>query len=154
MSLLLVSRHVYQQLISLLLQPTGSCPHMYNCQDARWQLLAMCRQSPDGYSEATSDSLADTEAFIKWVQQLHDNKIHAVVTPRFVPTCTPELLQGLGQLAAHFDTPIQSHISESFDEVLYMSQHYLGPESSCLPWPFPCAYLLYCELLMVVEAHG
>jgi guanine deaminase len=91
---------------------------MYNCQDARWRVLTTCRQSPDGYSETTSDSLADTEAFIKWVQQLHDDKIHAVVTPRFVPTCTPELLQGLGKLAAHFDTPIQSHISESFDEVL------------------------------------
>jgi len=88
---------------------------MYNCQDARWRVLTTCT---DGYSETTSDSLADTEAFIKWVQQLHDDKIHAVVTPRFVPTCTPELRQGLGKLAAHFDTPIQSHISESFDEVL------------------------------------
>ncbi|DBA75076.1 TPA: hypothetical protein ACH3X1_010409 [Trebouxia sp. C0004] len=90
--------------------------------------VCMDRQSPDGYSETTSDSLADTEAFIKWVQQLQDDKIHAVVTPRFVPTCTPELLQGLGQLAAQFDTPIQSHISESFDEVEYSSA--LHPENA------------------------
>ena len=75
------------------------------------------RQSPEGYSESTADSLRDTEAFIKWVQQLADDKIEAVVTPRFVPTCTPELLRGLGKLAADLDTPVQSHISESFDEV-------------------------------------
>ena len=62
--------------------------------------------------------MAGTEAFIQWVQQLQDEKIHAVITPRFVPTCTPELLQGLGKLAAEHDTPIQSHISESFDEVV------------------------------------
>lgn len=76
-----------------------------------------CRQSPDSYSESTADSLADTEAFIQWVHQLKDDNIHAVVTPRFVPTCTPELLQGLGKLAAELDVPVQSHISESFDEV-------------------------------------
>lgn len=75
------------------------------------------RQSPEGYTESTADSLADTEAFIKWVRRLGDDKIEAVVTPRFVPTCTPELLQGLGKLAADLNTPVQSHISESFDEV-------------------------------------
>ena len=80
-------------------------------------LVLRYRQSPDGYTESTADSLADTKAFIKWVQQLGDDKIEAVVTPRFVPTCTPELLQGLGKLAADLNTPIQSHISESFDEV-------------------------------------
>ncbi len=123
----LLSTNCYQLLISECLQPTCDCPHMCNCQDARWQMLATCRQSPDGYSETTSDSLADTEAFIKWVQQLQDDKIHAVVTPRFVPTCTPELLRGLGQLAAHFNTPIQSHISESFDEVHFTVSAIPGP---------------------------
>ena len=33
----------------------------------------------------------------------------AVVTPRFLPTCTPELLRGLGALAAKHDVSIQSH---------------------------------------------
>ena len=31
------------------------------------------------------------------------------MTPRFLPTCTPELLRGLGALAAKHDVSIQSH---------------------------------------------
>ena len=77
----------------------------------------MCRQSPDGYSESTATSLADTQAFLEWTKQLNDDKVQAVVTPRFVPTCTPDLLGGLGRLAAQYDATVQSHISESFDEV-------------------------------------
>ena len=25
-----------------VLQPTCNCPHVYNCQDARWQMLTTC----------------------------------------------------------------------------------------------------------------
>ena len=79
--------------------------------------VLLCRNSPEGYTESTADSLADSEAFIQWVQQMEDDRIQAVVTPRFVPTCSPKLLQGLGALAAKYNVPVQSHISESFDQV-------------------------------------
>lgn len=36
--------------------------------------------------------------------------------PRFLPTCSPELLRGLGDLAAQYDTVITSHIREGYDE--------------------------------------
>ena len=42
-----------------------------------------------------------------------------MITPRFVPSCTPELLHGLGKLAAAYGVPVQSHISESLDEVAF-----------------------------------
>lgn len=79
--------------------------------------VLLCRNSPEDYTESTADSLADTEAFIQWVQHMNDDRIQAVVTPRFVPTCSPLLLQGLGALAAKYNVPVQSHISESFDQV-------------------------------------
>ena len=40
-----------------------------------------------------------------------------IITPRFIPTCTPELLSALGRLALEYECHIQSHISESIDEI-------------------------------------
>ena len=45
--------------------------------------------------------------------------IEPVITPRFVPSCTLELLRGLGKLAQEQKVVIQSHISESLDEVAF-----------------------------------
>ena len=45
--------------------------------------------------------------------------IEPVITPRFVPSCTLELLKGLGDLASEKKVVIQSHISESLDEVAF-----------------------------------
>ena len=52
--------------------------------------------------------------------------VHAVVTPRFVPTCTPELLQGLARIAAAHGCHVQSHISESLDNQAFVG--HLHPE--------------------------
>ena len=46
-------------------------------------------------------------------------RIQAVITPRFSPSCSPELMKGLADLAQEFDLPIQSHICEQQDEVEY-----------------------------------
>lgn len=74
-------------------------------------------QNPDYYRDATTkDALADTEQFIIDVKELaKDVKqgVYPVVTPRFIPSCTDESLKGLGELAAKYDTHIQSHCSES-----------------------------------------
>lgn len=39
--------------------------------------------------------------------------VQPIVTPRFVPACTDELLDGLGELAARTGTLVQTHCSES-----------------------------------------
>ncbi|MBY0160819.1 guanine deaminase [Cytobacillus firmus] len=74
-------------------------------------------QNPDYYRDAdTSAALADTEEFIIAVQELAKTTkqgVYPVVTPRFIPSCTDEGLKGLGELAAKYDTYVQSHCSES-----------------------------------------
>ena len=52
--------------------------------------------------------------------------MHPVVTPRFVPSCTPALLQGLGRIAQRSACHVQSHISESLDNDAFVAQ--LHPE--------------------------
>lgn len=74
-------------------------------------------QTPSFYKdENTATALAETEEFIVAVKELAKTAkqgVYPVVTPRFIPSCTDEALQGLGELAAKYDTHIQSHCSES-----------------------------------------
>ena len=49
-----------------------------------------------------------------------------VITPRFVPSCTPEMLQALGDLSRAQKLPVQSHLSESRGEVAWVQD--LHPE--------------------------
>lgn len=74
-------------------------------------------QTPAYYRDSsTAIALRDTEEFIVAVQELArtvKQGVYPVVTPRFIPSCTDEALQGLGQLAAKYDAYVQSHCSES-----------------------------------------
>jgi len=79
--------------------------------------------SPDTYIEETEASLQDTETFIEYVTARDSYKeglITPTITPRFVPSCTPELMEGLAKLAEKYSLPIQSHISENREEVLWV----------------------------------
>ena len=70
----------------------------------------------------TSVSLDAARSFIKrcrgLVEHLPANRrlIEPVLTPRFVPTCTNELLQGLADLSEQQGLKIQSHLAESKDQ--------------------------------------
>ncbi|KXZ46833.1 hypothetical protein GPECTOR_40g567 [Gonium pectorale] len=77
----------------------------------------MDRHSPDNYVEATQDGLRDAEAFIQYTLGRKCSRIQPCITPRFIPTCTPELMKGLAELARKYGTHIQSHISECCGEV-------------------------------------
>lgn len=74
-------------------------------------------QNPETYRDTdTHTALVDTEEFIVAVQELAKSTkqgVYPVVTPRFIPSCTDEALKGLGELAAKYDTYVQSHCSES-----------------------------------------
>jgi guanine deaminase len=74
-------------------------------------------QTPHYYRDSsTTTALQDTEDFIVAVQELAKNVkqgVYPVVTPRFIPSCTDEALEGLGKIAAKYDAHVQSHCSES-----------------------------------------
>ena len=40
-----------------------------------------------------------------------------IITPRFIPSCTNELLYDLGRLSREFNVPVQSHVSENLSEI-------------------------------------
>ncbi|MDF2066852.1 guanine deaminase [Bacillus sp. Cr_A10] len=85
-------------------------------------------ENPDFYRDTdTQTALEDTEEFILAVKELAKSTkqgVYPVVTPRFIPSCTDDALKGLGELAAKYDTYIQSHCSESDWEHEYVQNRF------------------------------
>ena len=82
----------------------------------------MDRNAPDNLREDSAQaSLDDTERFLKETQ----NKYHhtaPIITPRFVPSCTDELMQGLGELSERYGVRVQSHLSENRSEIEWVKE--------------------------------
>ena len=79
--------------------------------------------SPDYLCETPEQSLADTW---KWIEDTKDQFrfVKPAVTPRFIPTCSTSVLEGLGKLAQEFDLPVHSHISEDLGEMSIVRDRY------------------------------
>jgi len=54
----------------------------------------------------------------------HQELVQSIITPRFAPTSTSESLEELGQLAAKYNLPVQSHIDENMDEIKWVQELY------------------------------
>jgi len=72
---------------------------------------------PDFYrDESAAIAVAETARFVDYVRSHRENTrslVQPAVTPRFLPSCTDELLAGLGGLAADTSALVQTHCSES-----------------------------------------
>lgn len=79
----------------------------------------MDRNSGDVLTETTEESMRETLA---WLDEAHFDHIKPVLTPRFTPTCTNELMAFLGKLAAERDLPVQSHLSENTSEIAWVRE--------------------------------
>ncbi len=86
----------------------------------------MDRNAPEALCEETEQSVAETE---RWLAACMDQYKHVkpMITPRFIPSCSAPLLRALGEIAEKYGLPVQSHLSESMDEVKWVSA--LEPES-------------------------
>lgn len=89
--------------------------------------LSMDISSRPSYVEPSAlSSLQSAEEFINGCRDLvssyepHRRLVEPVITPRFVPTCSNELLQGLGKLARDKRVRIQSHLAEAHEEVQWV----------------------------------
>jgi guanine deaminase len=80
----------------------------------------MDQNAPAFYIEPTVEqSVNDTRAFIDYLQAKKSTVV-PVVTPRFAPACTVELLKSLGDIAAEYNLPVQTHLCENQAEVAWV----------------------------------
>ena len=83
----------------------------------------MDRNAPPELTEASAErSAADTRRFIEACAARGYLRTRPIVTPRFVPTCTDELLGMLGEVRREYGLPVQSHLSENPDEVQWVKE--------------------------------
>ena len=67
--------------------------------------------SPDYLCETVKESLSETERFLSSLDR--NSIVKPILTPRFAPTCSEELLYGLGKLGKKYACGMQTHLVES-----------------------------------------
>ncbi len=81
-------------------------------------------QCPDYYRDASTETaLEESRRFVEKISTMRQGSnplVLPAITPRFIPSCTDELLHGLGALAAQTGCHVQSHCSESDWEVSHV----------------------------------
>jgi len=85
----------------------------------------MNQLSPEYYRDQTADqSIANAEASIDYIRSIDPDfsLICPIITPRFAPSCSSELLTRLGDLAKSSNLPIQTHMSENLAEVAFVKE--------------------------------
>lgn len=105
----------------------------------------MDRNSPAYYVEPdTETSLAATRRWLDAADRF--TRARPVLTPRFVPACSDELLAGIGDLARERKLPVQSHLSENLSEISWVRQ--LCPDSGSYTEVYERAGLLGPQSVM------
>jgi guanine deaminase len=81
----------------------------------------MDRNSPAGLCENRQQSMEDT---LSWLMESKSKyrRITPVITPRFLPSCTDELLKDLSRICRSYQLPLQSHLSENLDEIDWVKE--------------------------------
>ena len=83
----------------------------------------MDRNCPDDLREESA--AASLGATIEWLELCVKNKYRnttPILTPRFIPSCSDELMRGLGELRREMKLPVQSHLSENRQEVAWVRE--------------------------------
>ena len=82
----------------------------------------MDRNSPDYYCEESAQ--ASLEATERWICNTMDKykNTRPIITPRFIPTCSDELMRGLRGLVEKYNLPVQSHLSENYNEIALVQE--------------------------------
>jgi len=76
--------------------------------------------APGVLEETTEESKAET---LRWLEACGQFQyIKPMLTPRFTPSCTDELMAFLGKLAAERKLPVQSHLSENQKEIAWVRE--------------------------------
>ena len=87
----------------------------------------MDRNSPDYLREETEESVNETISWLEEVQKKQYQHTRPILTPRFIPSCTDELMRKLKEIQVKYQIPVQSHLSENYGEIAWVQE--LCPKS-------------------------
>lgn len=107
-------------LLMELLEKQGFCGYVGK--------VNMDRNSPDSLREESAG--ASARETVRWIEACAGRftSIKPMLTPRFTPSCSDELMEKLGEIRRAYDLPVQSHLSENLGEIAWVRE--LCPETS------------------------
>ena len=82
----------------------------------------MDRNCPDYIIEETEESAGETLEWIRDVLHRKYQNTRPILTPRFTPSCTDELMEELKKLQMRYGLPLQSHLSENQGEIAWVKE--------------------------------
>lgn len=83
----------------------------------------MDRNSPQYLCEASAE--ASASATVEWIKDVLHRKYkrtRPILTPRFTPSCSDELMEKLKMIQLRYAIPLQSHLSESPGEIAWVKE--------------------------------
>ena len=88
----------------------------------------MDRNSPDELRE--KDARTSAKDTIQWLRDIAGKyqNTKPILTPRFIPSCTDELMELLADIQRTYRLPVQSHLSENQGEIAWVKE--LCPDSA------------------------
>lgn len=94
-------------------------------------LTGMDRNSPDDLRNTVGDIhefyTAEAQQMVSVLGDKLQPLVRPILTPRFIPSCSQEMLREFGSLAQQYHLPVQSHLSENRSEIEWVKE--LEPES-------------------------
>ena len=85
--------------------------------------------------QSAKEAVEETEKFIEEVlsiQDHYDQKVYPVITPRLIPSCTDEALEGVGKLVEKYKVHVQTHCSESDWEHNFVKERFQMNDAQAL----------------------
>ena len=80
----------------------------------------MDRNAPEYLCESTEESQRETLRWLEGCKRFI--QVKPILTPRFAPSCSRELLAFLGRLKKERGLPVQSHLSENLGEIALVAE--------------------------------
>ncbi|HJD25670.1 MAG TPA: amidohydrolase family protein, partial [Candidatus Blautia intestinipullorum] len=88
----------------------------------------MDRNGPGSLQEESAE--ASAKATLRWLSETSGKyrNVKPILTPRFIPSCSDELMRELSSIQKTFHLPLQSHLSENPGETAWVQE--LCPDSA------------------------
>ncbi len=82
----------------------------------------MDRNGSQDLEETTEESIRETMRYLDAARQYAPSDVWPILTPRFAPSCTNELMHWLGERVAEKGLPMQSHVNENLGEIVWVKE--------------------------------
>jgi guanine deaminase len=89
-------------------------------------LVGMNRNCPSPLVCDTEEHITGLKALMQYLDSKQMGESHPlcqpIVTPRFIPSCSPDMLEQLGRMVSQYNLPVQSHLSENMSEIEWVKE--------------------------------